>query len=102
MQRTLSACRPGTPEWGLLGVPPLLLVLRGQKRVSKWGSVVNNGENIASEGQSLGMRPWNLRPCGRQWTPCVCRQERPVYGLLSVPLLVWAIWGQNGPRSWGV
>ena len=24
IQRTLSACRPGTPVWGLLGIPPLL------------------------------------------------------------------------------
>ena len=39
---------------------------KGPETESKWGSVVNNGENIASEGQSLGMRPRNLRPCGRQ------------------------------------
>ena len=31
MQRALSACRPVTPEWALLGVPPLLWVLRGRK-----------------------------------------------------------------------
>ena len=33
MQRALSACRPVTPKWGLLGEPPLLWVLRGQKGV---------------------------------------------------------------------
>ena len=38
----------------------------------------------------------NFRPCGKQRTPCVCRQGRPVYGLLDVPLLVSAIRGQNG------
>ena len=33
MQQVLSELRPGTPIWGLLGVPPLLWVLRGQKGV---------------------------------------------------------------------
>ena len=51
MQRALSACRPGTPEWGLLGVPPLLWVLRGQKGASMLGPVVNNGENISYTAQ---------------------------------------------------
>ena len=36
MQQVLSECRPGRPVWGLLGVPPLLWVLRGQKRVQNW------------------------------------------------------------------
>ena len=30
------------------------------------GPVANDGENIASGRQRLGMRPRNLRPCGRQ------------------------------------
>ena len=30
-QWALSACRPGRPVWGLLGIPSLLWVLRGQK-----------------------------------------------------------------------
>ena len=33
MQQVLSEFKPGMPVWGLLGVPPLLWVLRGQKRV---------------------------------------------------------------------
>ena len=36
MQQVLSKCRPGTPEWGLQGVLPLLWVLRGQKGVQNW------------------------------------------------------------------
>ena len=36
MQRSLSACKSGTLEWGLLGVPPLLWVLRGQKWGQSW------------------------------------------------------------------
>ena len=33
MQQVLSEFRPGMPEWGLLDVPTLLWVLRGQKGV---------------------------------------------------------------------
>ena len=84
MQRAVSACRLGRPVWGILGVPPLLLVLRGQKGV-KWGPVVNNGENIASGRQSLGMRPRHLRPCGSQRTLSACRPGTPKWGLLGVP-----------------
>ena len=51
-------------------VPPVALGFKG----SEWGSklvqaVSNNGENIACVRESLGMRPRNLRPCGRQPTP---------------------------------
>ena len=47
------------------------------------------------------MLPRNFRPCGKQRTPCVCRQGRPIYGLLGVPPLLWVLRAQNGARSWG-
>ena len=36
MQQVLSEFRPVTPVWGLLGVPQLLWVLRGQKVVQNY------------------------------------------------------------------
>ena len=78
MQRALSACRLGTPEWGLLGVLSLLWVFMGSGSGSKLGPVANNDENIASGRQSLGMRPWNLRPYGRQRALSACSPGRPV------------------------
>ena len=61
---------------------------KGSERGSKLGPVVNNGENIASGRQSLGMRPRNVRPCGRQLALSACRHGRHVLGLLGVsPLL---------------
>ena len=56
--------------------------------MSKLGPVANNGENIAGERQSLGMRPRNLRPCGRQRALSACRPGRPLWGLLGVPPLL--------------
>ena len=41
----------------------------GSESGSNLGPVASNGENIASGRESLGMRPRNLRPCGRQQTP---------------------------------
>ena len=58
---------------------------KGPERGSKWGPVVNNGENIASMWQRLGMRPWQLRPCGRQQALSACRPGTPKWGLLGVP-----------------
>ena len=58
---------------------------KGPERGSKWGPVVNNGENIASGRQSLGMRLRHLRPCGRQRALSVCRPGTPKWGLLGVP-----------------
>ena len=46
-------CRPGTPEWGLLGLPPVLWVLRGHKGGVKVGTVANNGYR----GQKLKVGP---------------------------------------------
>ena len=40
--------------------------VEGSERGSKLGPVANDGENIASRRQSLGMRSRNLLPCGRQ------------------------------------
>ena len=87
MQRALSACRPGTPKWSLLSVHPFLWVLRDQKGGggSKLGPVANNGENIASGRQSLGMRPRNRRSYGRQR---ILSAGRPIRGLLGVPSLL--------------
>ena len=48
---------------------PVALGFKGSEWGSKLGPVANNGENIASGRESLGMRPRNLRPCGRQPTP---------------------------------
>ena len=45
---------------------PVALGFKGSERGSKLGPVANNSENIAIGRQSLGMRPRNLRPCGRQ------------------------------------
>ena len=46
MQRAMSACRPGTPKWDLLG-EPVALGFKGSERGSKLGPVAKNGENIA-------------------------------------------------------
>ena len=53
---------------------PVALGFKGSEWGSKLGHVANNGENIASGRESLGMRPRILRmrpriPCGRQPTP---------------------------------
>ena len=63
---------------------PVALGFKRSEWGSKWGPVANNGENIASGRESLGMRPL-----------------RPVYGLLGVPPLLWVLKGQNAARSWG-
>ena len=52
------------------------LGFKGPERGSKWCLVVNNGENIASGRQSLGMRPLHLQPCGRQRALSACRPGR--------------------------
>ena len=78
---------------------PVALSYKGSEGGSKFGLVANNGKNIASGRQSLGMLPRNFRPCGRQRTPWVCRQGRPVYGLLGVFPVIWVIRGQNEARS---
>ena len=70
-----------TPERGLLGVPLLFWILRGQKGLSKLGTIANNGENIASGRQSFGMGPRNLRPCGRQRALSACRPGSRVWSL---------------------
>ena len=44
---------------------PVALGFKGSEWGSKLGPVANNGENIASGRESLGMRPRNLRPCLR-------------------------------------
>ena len=51
---------------GPTGYTAFALGFKWPERVSKWGTVVNDGEYIASGRQSLGMRPRNFRPCGRQ------------------------------------
>ena len=81
---------------------PVALGFKGSELGSKWGSVANNSENIASGRQSLGMRPRNLRPCVRQRTLSACRPGRPVWGLLGVPPLLRVIRGQNGTQSWAL
>ena len=61
---------------------------KGSERESKLGPVANNGENIASGRQSLGMRPRNLRPCERQRALSACRPGGHVWCRLGVsPLL---------------
>ena len=44
---------------------PVALGFKGSEWGSKLGPVASNSENIACGRQSLGMRPRNLRPCGR-------------------------------------
>ena len=70
---------------GSIRCTPVAVAFKGPERGSKWGPVVNNGENIASGRQSLGMRPRHLRPCGRQWALSACRPGTPKWGLLGVP-----------------
>ena len=48
---------------------PVALTFKGSESGSYLGPVASNSENIASERECLGMRPRNLRPCGRQRTP---------------------------------
>ena len=70
---------------GSIRCTPVAFGFKGPERGSKWGPVVNNGENIASGRQSLGMRPRQLRPCGRQRALSACRLGTPKWGLLGVP-----------------
>ena len=67
---------------GSIRCTPVAFGFKGPERGSKCGPVVNNGENIASGRQSLGMRP---RPCGRQRALSACRPGAPKWGLLGVP-----------------
>ena len=67
---------------------PFALGFKGSELGSKLGPVVNNSENTASGRQSLGMRPRNLRSCGRQRALSGYRPGRPVWGLLCVPALL--------------
>ena len=92
MQRALSACRPGTPKWGL-PCTPVALGFTGSESVCvggglKLGPVANNGENITSGRQSLEMRLRNLRSYKRQRALSACRPARLVWGLLCVPPLL--------------
>ena len=70
---------------GSIRCTPVAFGFKGPERGSKWGPVVNNGENIASGRQSLGMRPRHLRLCGRQRALSACRPGTPKWGLLGVP-----------------
>ena len=70
---------------GSIRCTPVAFGFKGPERGSKWGPVVNNGENIASGRQSLGMRPRQLRSCGRQRALSACRPGTPKWGLLGVP-----------------
>ena len=77
------------------------------------GPVVKyKGDNIACGRQSLGMLPRNFRSCGRQRTPLVYRQRRPVYGLLLALSYKGSEWGSKlgcldsdiqhvGEKVWG-
>ena len=78
------------------------LGFKGSEWGSKLGPVANNGENIASRMQSLGMRTWNLRPYGRQRALSASRPGRPVWGLLGVPPLLCVIRGQKGTKIWAL
>ena len=53
-QRTPSVCRQWSPVYGLIGVPPLLWVLRAQNGARSWGCQ-------DSEMQYLGEKVWG---CG--------------------------------------
>ena len=79
---------------------PVALGFKGSELGSNLGPAANNSENIASRRQSLGMRPRKLRPCGRQLALSACSPGRPVWGLVGVPPLLWALRGQNWARSW--
>ena len=60
---------------------PVALGFKGSERGSKLGPVANNGENVASGRQRLGMRPLNLRPCGREGNgPCQHVDLAGMYG----------------------
>ena len=73
---------------GLTRCTPVALGFKGSEWGSKLGPVASDDENIASGRESLGMRPRNLRPCGRQRALSACRPRRPVWGLLGVPPLL--------------
>ena len=60
---------------GLTRCTPVALGFKGSEWGSKLDSVANNGENIASGRESLGMRPRNLRPCRRQRALSACRPK---------------------------
>ena len=59
---------------------PVALGFKGQKGDQRF-SVANKGD---SGRQSLGNRPWNRRPCGRQRALSAGRPGRHVRGLLGV------------------
>ena len=67
---------------------PVAFGFKGSERGSKLGPVANDRENIASGRQSLGMRPRNLRPCGRQRALSAYRPWRHICGLLGIPPLL--------------
>ena len=48
---------------------PIAWSYMGQKGAQGGMLQPNNGDNIASARQSLGMLSRNFRPCGRQRTP---------------------------------
>ena len=79
----------GSERWSKLG-------FKGSERGSKLGSVANNGENIASGRQSLGMLRQNLLPFGRQRALSACRPGRPVRGPLGVTPLLLSKKGSEG------
>ena len=84
---------------GSIRCTPVAFGFKGPERGSKWGPVVNNGENIASGSQSLGKRPRNLRPCGMQQVLSEFRPGTPEWGLLGVPTLLWVLRGQKGVQN---
>ena len=82
---SMQACEPCM---GPTRCTPDTLSYKGSVGGSKLGLVANNGKNIASGRQSLGMLPRNFRPCGRQRVLSACRPVSPVWGLLGVPPLL--------------
>ena len=62
---------------------PVALGFKESESGSKLGPVANNGENIASGRESLGMLPRYLRPCGRQRALSACRPGTQEWGLVG-------------------
>ena len=73
---------------GLTTCTSVAFGFKGSERGSKLVPVATDGENVASGEQSLGMRPRNLRHCGRQRALSTYRLGRHVCGLLGVPPLL--------------
>ena len=77
------------------------LDFKGSERGSNLGPVANNGENIACGRQRFGMRPRNLRPCGRQWALSACRPLEACMGPTRCTPVALSYKGSEGGSKLG-